>query len=691
MIYLCTNQTFLFTDIFEHITPDKALEIMSEWNRIQVDTETNGRDCHINDLLCVQFGNKKADTQIVVDLSTVDIRIFKTLMETKLLIFQNGKFDIQFFYNYGIIPRKVYDTMIVEQLLYLGYKHLISYSLHSITLRRCNIDIDKTVRGEIIWRGLDAEVIKYAARDVMYLEDILESQVIDLNKQGLIKAALLENAFVPVIAYLEWCGIRLDTDKWQQKMKNDKENLQKSIDALNNFIIKSGQFEDMIYVDTQGYLFSGYDFTPKVNINWASSEQVIKVAKRLGFDVAVKDKKTGEDKESVMEKHLKKQKGINDTFLKLYFGKGEPGDGDYFPGYSGSAKLVSSFGQGHLNAINPITGRIHTQYRQLGCDTGRMSCGSKDENVDLAKYKKLPSSKVTYPNFQQLPHDEFTRSCFVANPGNLWVSCDYAAIESRLGADIYNEKAMIEEYLHGSGDMHSLTAKMVFEELKDVPVNEIKKKFPHLRSAAKPIEFSQQFGGSAFAIQNATGKSLEEAQKFADAYAKGFPGIAQFKKIGSQKVRKLGYIMLSPLTGHKSYWPGHDKWIAKQKEFTPEFWEDYRLHHKGTGDAVARMVSEHAKEGSKYDRKALNSPTQGQGAVILKHSQIAVFNWVVEHGYFGKILLNNLTHDEANWEYPEELKEFPNILKSEMEKSASVFCKSLPIPAEASVGKFWIH
>lgn len=106
MIYLCTNQTFLFSDVFEHITPDKALEIMSGWNRIQVDTETNGRDCHINDLLCVQFGNKKADTQIVVDTSTVDIRIFKTLMETKLLIFQNGKFDIQFFYNYGIIPRK---------------------------------------------------------------------------------------------------------------------------------------------------------------------------------------------------------------------------------------------------------------------------------------------------------------------------------------------------------------------------------------------------------------------------------------------------------------------------------------------------------------------------------------------------------------------------------------------------------
>lgn len=52
---------------------------------------------------------------------------------------------------------------------------------------------------------------------------------------------------------------------------------------------------------------------------------------------------------------------------------------------------------------------------------------------------------------------------------------------------------MIEEFLHGSGDMHSLVAKMIFPELKDVPVKEIKKKYPHLRNAAKPVEFSQQF------------------------------------------------------------------------------------------------------------------------------------------------------------------------------------------------------
>ena len=33
------------------------------------------------------------------------------------------------------------------------------------------------------------------------------------------------------------------------------------------------------------------------------------------------------------------------------------------------------------------------------------------------------------------------------------------------------------------------------------------------------------------------------------------------------------------------------------------------------------------------------------------------FNWIVDNGYFGKILLVNLTHDEINTEFPEELKE----------------------------------
>lgn len=99
-------------------------------------------------------------------------------METRMMIGQNLKFDLQFLYNKNIIVRNVYDVMIVEQLLHLGYPPYpkpggISYALNAIALRYLGINIDKTVRGEIIWRGLDESVILYAAGDVTYLEQIM--------------------------------------------------------------------------------------------------------------------------------------------------------------------------------------------------------------------------------------------------------------------------------------------------------------------------------------------------------------------------------------------------------------------------------------------------------------------------------------------------------------------------------------
>lgn len=608
MIYLVTSQTELFQDdLYTLITKEAALKMMLSWDVIQIDSETNGRDAHICDFLCFQFGNRTADAQIVVDCSTIDIRYFKDLIEDNLVIGQNLKFDLQFLYNYGIVPRQVYDTMIVEQLLYLGYPPAgkpggISYALNAIAQRRLGIDIDKTVRGEIIWRGLDLSTIRYAAGDVQYLEDIRDSQLIDLANQGLFKAAELENKFVPVIAYLEWCGIMLDTQKWKDKMELDNACLKEAIDNLNSFIVKTPELKKFWYVDSQGDLFTGFSTTPIVTVNWASSKQVIEIAKILGFDTSAKDKKTGEDKDSVLEKHLAMQQGINDEFLKYYFT------------YKEHEKVVSSFGQGHLNAVNPRTGRIHSTFKQLGAASGRMSCGSTQSNTDLEKLKHLPSGSCKYPNLQQLPSDEVTRSCFVAPPGHKMVSADYAALESRLGADIYQEKEMLKEFLEGSGDMHSLCAKMVFaEELKDIEVKDIKKLRPDLRKKVKSVEFAKQFGGSAFAIAGSLGCSMEEAQKFSDYYDKGFSGVTNYKKKGSRFVRENGYVLMCEHTGHKMYWYDHKEWKERQDKFQSSewSWDNYRQRHKGTGDWVEQQVKMHFKAAAKWDRMALNAPTQG--------------------------------------------------------------------------------
>ena len=697
MIYFVTLQKQLFPDTdFDCISQDESLDMMKDWNVIQVDTETSGRDPHLCKLLCIQFGNDKADARIVVDCTTMDVRVYQELLESRRLILQNGKFDLQFLYNYGIVPQKIYDTMIVEQLLYLGYPSgQISYSLKEIAWRRLKINIDKTVRGEINWRGLDKEVIMYAAGDVTYLEEIMHSQIHDLHQKGLVKAAKIECDFVSAIAYLEWCGIHLDQERWKAKMAKDKQNLEESIKALNDFVTSNPKYQQFTHIDTQGDLFLGYDLTPKCIIQWSSSQQVVKFAKFLGFNTKVQDKKTGEDKESAMEKHLKKQKKINPEFIRLYFGKGEPGDKDYHPGYSGSFKVCSSFGQGHLNAINPYTDRIHTVYKQLGAASGRMSCGNSSQgNTDLAKLNHVKSSDCTYPNMQQLPHDAETRACFTAPKGYLWSSCDFSALESRLGADIYNEQSMLDEFLHGSGDMHSLCAYMVYKEEipRDTPIKDIKKLYPHLRSAVKPIEFSQQFGGSEFAIQSSMGCSLEEAQEFKQAYDSGFPGIAEFKKKGSAFVRKNGYILMCAYSGHKMFWWDHDKWLERQKSFTQEFWDDYREHHKGTGDWVAQEVREHFQAASKWDRMALNAPTQGSGIVILKIAMTNFFKWIVENGYFGKVELAALVHDESNVIFPEELKDIvPPMQQKCMEDAAALVCTKLPIPAKPDVAMYWKH
>ena len=681
MIYLVTGQQQLFeSDLYKVISIEESLQLLNSCKILQYDSETSGIDSHLGQILCIQFGSKKKDFQIVIDCTTIDIINYKNILEKSLLVGHNLKFDLQWLYNYRIIPRNVYDTMIVEQLLYLGYPAgIISYSLASVAKRRLDINIDKSIRGQIIWRGLDESVVIYGSNDVKWLEDIMQSQIKDCKEKECLKAAKLECDFVPAISYLEWCGIKLDEDKWKVKMQKDQKKLREAEEALNNFVVNTPSLNKFCKIERQGDLFLGFNTEPQCLINWSSSRQVVQVAKILGFDTVVQDKKTGEDKDSVLEKHLSSQKGINDEFIKLYFD------------YQEQAKLVSSFGQSQLNMINPKTGRCHTVYKQLGASSSRMSCGSQNPNTDLAKVKGIPAKECTYCNFQQLPHDEFTRSCFVAEKGNLFVSCDYSSQEGRVQGDIYQDEAILKMYREGI-DGHSMYAKIFFKaELKDIDVNDVKKLRPDLRQKAKGPEFALAYGGGYTTIMASLKCSEEEALTIVKNYEEGFKGTIEFAKKGSAFVRKNGYILICPITGHRMYWWDHKEWLERQKSFTPEFWEEYRQYHKGTTSDVALKVKMHFKAASKYDRLARNSPAQGTSAIMTKEAVTNILNWIVDNGYFSKILCCALVHDETCWEYPKELEEFPNIVKSMMEESAAKYCKSLPIPAEASVDLHWVH
>ena len=189
-------------------------------------------------------------------------------------------------------------------------------------------------------------------------------------------------------------------------------------------------------------------------------------------------------------------------------------------------------------------------------------------------------------------------------------------------------------------------------------------------------------GGGAKAVADALGCSTQEAMKFVKAYSEGFKGIAEFKKKGSAFVRKFGYVLICKHTGLKLFWEDFKKWRAIE-DLPIEIQEkEYSSYELGI----------HKSDAAKWDRMALNSPTQGTGAEIIKLSAIIFFNWIVQNGYFGKILICNMVHDEIVVEFPEELKDIvPEKLRLSMEKAASYLCKALPIPACPEVGKYWIH
>lgn len=472
MIYLVTNSYNLFkSSRYECISVEKSKKIIESMKAVRgLDTETTGLNPHTKVLLSVQIGNKQ--DQVVIDCLTVDIGEYKdTLADSNILyVLANAKFDIQFFFKHNIVLSRVWDVMLAEQVLYLGYpKGSFHADLKTLEWKYLNKDMDKSVRGKITKVGLTEEVIVYAANDVVDLEDVMNAQIKALEKEDLVKAAQLENRFVIPLAYMEWCGIKLDVAKWKEKMKKDQQRLNIALNKLDKYVIENyGDDKRFTMVDLQGDLFSGYNTDPQCTINWNSAQQVIPLFKAIGINTKTIDKKTKKLKDSVDSKILEPQ-AKDFPILPIYLD------------YKEAQKVCSTYGQNWLDQINSDTGRVYTKFNQLGTNTARISSGGKDKKAN-----------VEYVNFLNLPSDAETRSCFISEKGNSFISIDYSGQESYIMASISNDKALIHELTEGSGDLHALTAYMSYPDQipRGTPLKEIKEKYHHLRQEAKGIEFA---------------------------------------------------------------------------------------------------------------------------------------------------------------------------------------------------------
>ena len=769
MIYFVTGQgeLFEFPDArYKCISVEESLKILEPLRVVGLDTETTGTEIWQGKLLTLQLGNK--ENQVVIDCMTIDVKQYKDYLESdRLFIIHNAKFDLRWLYKEHIVVRNVYDTYLAEKILFLGFPPgIVSLSLQACCDRYLHIYLDKTVRGQI-HAGMTEEVIVYAANDVVHLEDIMNLQLITINARGQKVALDIENEFVRVLAYIEYCGIKLDPIKWKAKMDKDAERLRVAEQKLNDWVVdyvmkkndpsliarnydthkkgKSAKLADNVYVVIpQPSLFAEFDTGPQCIINWNSSKQVIKLFEELGFDLLVKDKKTGKMKKSVESKFIELQ-ASKSSIVPLYLE------------YSAAFKVVTSFGQNFLDAINPVTQRIHPTFNQM-MDTGRLSCGSggkgkggktKDDDIaeEADENKDTPTQANNKSvNVQQLPATEETRAAFVPEKGHLLVDCDYGDQEGHVFTELSNDREWIAFYNDpAQRDGHSFVAKMCFpKDLDGVAEKDVKKVRKDLRDLAKKARFCFNYNGQAPTMATNCNIPVDFATEIYNNYFKRFNGIASYFKVQKRDMWNRGYILISKITGLRAYIYDYPilKGIERRKNGMEDFWDIYKAARdsgrviseippsvmqeiakkfaqgvpieeiavrysykvKKAGKVEERFIDinretvyvsvmKHLwKRKSASDNQSCNYPSQGTAAAMTKIAGIRYFNHLVNDGLIFKVLIPNDVHDEYLIEPPEEIAEQEAKKLSEcMEYAANIFCKKVSIKAVPEVASCWVH
>ena len=297
--------------------------------------------------------------------------------------------------------------------------------------------------------------------------------------------------------------------------------------------------------------------------------------------------------------------------------------------YRQVTKLKSTYADGLLKVADE-QGRVHTNFKQTGTATGRLSS--------------------TEPNLQNIPvrtelGRELRRFFLPENKDYVIIDADYSQIELRLLAHVSDDVGMIEAFRSGS-DIHTSTAAKVF----GVSPEEVT---PEMRKRAKAVNFGIMYGIGAFSLADDIGVSRAQAQEFIDRYLAGFPCVDVYLKNTIKQAYDDGYV--TTLYGRRRYIPE----LAGTNKMQQKFGE----------------------------RVAMNSPIQGTAADIIKVAMIRVDRKLKESGLDARLILQ--VHDEllieAHRSCAEEAK---RILQEEME--SALIC-SVPLDVDIHIGNSWFE
>lgn len=475
-------------------TEDKIndfLRIILTKEIISLDTETTGTDAMSAELVGMSFSYKenqafyvpvpkdREGAQKIVDK-------FKPVFENEksIKVGQNIKYDMIVLANYGVsIKGQMFDTMIAHYVLQPELHHGMDY-LAEVYLKYDTIKIEELIgakgKNQRNMRDLSpTDIYKYACEDAdvtLKLKNILEKELETNGVKELFEE--IEMPLVPVLAYIERNGVRIDTEALKETSRH--------------FTIRMREIEEEIYK------LAGMEF------NVSSPKQVGEVLfDRLKIVEKAKKTKTGQYVTS--EEVLESLKGKHQIVEKIL-------------DYRGLKKLLSTYVDALPELINPKTGRIHTSFNQTVTATGRLSSSN--------------------PNLQNIPvrddDGKEIRKAFIPDDGCEFFSADYSQIELRIMAHLSEDDNMIEAFREEQ-DIHAATAAKIYK----INIDEVTRE---QRSKAKTANFGIIYGISVFGLAERLNVDRKEAKELIDGYFENYPKVKAYMDESIRSARDKGYI-----------------------------------------------------------------------------------------------------------------------------------------------------
>lgn len=439
---------------------------------IGVDTETTGLDPHRSRLRLLQLATPQ--TTWIIDcfrLTPEQLRPVLDLLVAPhpIKIAHNAKFDGKFLRRHcGIKLGGIFDTYLASLLISAGNENE-RHGLEPVAARFLDLRLNKDAQLSD-WSGeLSENQLEYASADAAILLPLQREMQARLDAMDLLVTAELEFDCVMAVAGMELAGVYLDVEQWR---------------AL---IAKMRLARDAVAEELQQELSAGALqmnlFGAPEPINLDSPAQVKDALARLGIEV-----------EDTREWRLQKLVHDHPIIGKLLE-------------HRSLSKSLSSYGENILEFINPATGRLHPDFRQIGTPTGRLTSSS--------------------PSLQQIPHTTEYRSCFRAPAGRKLIVADYSQIEMRVLADFSNDEALLNAFDLGA-DLHRMTAAEMF----GLPLNQITQR---QREYAKGLNYGLIYGMGAEGLASRLDASVKEAEGLIERYFAAYAGVAKWLEEAAER------------------------------------------------------------------------------------------------------------------------------------------------------------